>query len=487
MTAVHAYAWDWFDADGNGGLLTVFPTGGGVSKTVQVFAAAATGQTAAQYANTIADRADVFAANGQRVALRLFQELWVPGEDRFLWYDETGAPNYSNPENWWFSAEPFVVPPIPTVTQDYWNAFGAAWRGRSVSAQLAYLVGEEEQELGFDGIRGIANRTAFFAPITSDTESPYFGLSNIGSPASDPLAAQFRLEYNAWGYAEKASILRTMHGPIFSASPVAAGSGLPWTNFKDRPEGTITGRFAPEVYAYTTLVTTDKAAANLNRWQDIIEDFNAVRAYAADGSEGEIDPWVAPPGFGVSTAVGAGGSDWCVPASLPAETILWRAVMEHLHATGVGIHIVWNPSIDPNRAANCATLDAYYAQGHEVTGLVRDLPAIAPDATAFTTTGNGRSFTVSHDNLFNLAAIYYRRADAVMPVPYLHGWPWSDTDPLLISPGEAGDAELADLLAAYALVQDDAPEALESPSPATQSRATIGPRRRRARARYNRR
>jgi hypothetical protein len=460
---VHAYAWDWYNAAGNSGA-TIVPTRGNVSKTIRVYL---DDNDPVAYAAQIGSAVTAAAGAGNpRNALRLWQEIWVADEaapvtPRFLWYDDN---DFSNPDNWWFQPgiAPYVVPQPSAANTAAWAAFGGAWRAQGIT--LHYLVGEEEQEIGFDGIRGITNRTNFFASITGDPESPYFGLTNIGSPSSHPLAAQFRVEYNSWGYFNKAELLRALHGPIVSDEPVPQGADIPWSNYRDVPEGAVANRFATPVYATTTGthtipagLTSPQDIANWTRWANLTGDLNEVRRIAAVGTWGWINPWIGVPGYGADpngaeVTNNAFGS-WANAVRQPWEKVFWRAVMTHLMTMGIDEYIPWNASPDPNRADNCVFMDAWFFGKVVGDENARDNPQIAVGSDSITTTGNGATFTTGFADLFQMTTLYYTRAAEEQEVAYLSGWPWSQTNPLVVSPGAAGDAEVAAMKAAIEINQ----------------------------------
>jgi hypothetical protein len=197
--------------------------------------------------------------------------------------------------------------------------------------------------------------------------------------------------------------------------------------------------------------TTPRAIANRERWKAMGWTLTQVRS-CAGAEPGDVHPWVQAPGWGWN-----GGESWANTTQLPFELILWRAMMGHLEATGVWQYQLWNPIPNDPNAAVTHRFMAEWFRGRTVGPLVRDLPAFDIAAATYDTLG----WQTHYADLFQMTEIRYRRAAGTLDVPYLVGWPWSETDPLLVSAGAAGDSELAAMLAAVANNQGTAVVARE--------------------------
>lgn len=455
-------SWDWFDADGESGA-DIHPPLPNVTKTVVVNMR---NSSPATYAGMIAAQCQDRHDRGQPIWVRFFHEYWIGDETssipRYMWRDDDPA----HEDNWWRTATPFVAPQPPAQTVELLADLGVALRAELLARNLSvdWWIQDWERWMGYDGIPGNTQRVAFFAPVAEadgpypHDPNPYLGATGLGNSSLQPLSVPFREEYNEWGWGHTAAINRSVIGQVVSSVPVPEGSAIQWTNYEDRPEGSITAHCAPRCYLdeWTNAAVpeglTEQQQINTRRWAMFVRNANKVRHAAASQAEGGwIQPWISSPGFG--TQPGSGPDRWCSPERLPYERILLRAMLAHLEAMGIYEYSLWYSVNDPNRGANAAWLEAYYAGRTVGPDDVRDLPMLDADAQSVTTVGNGRTVTTSAADLFGLTTVYYRRADMVLAMPGLIGWPWDPTDPIVISAGAAGDAELAALVAAIEINQ----------------------------------
>lgn len=478
--------------------------GTGISETIQVRPSSNPSNPEAVAESVYAIAEEIRAGTsprGDRVVLRPWFNLNWGAQPR-AYYE---ADHADDPNNRYNLLGPYQPTVLPAYLTEWWSAFNA----RSVALGLNpdALVLDNEVRPDYWSIPA-ARRQAYFAPITIDEEhnpypnppSPYLGVVNLGATGNTTVG-RFISEYNQWGADDLTTSLAELHAGVWSDeqaievfdSVVDRLGSMPESgtaevriisNYRDaaysfdigdtsnRPEREpqastrVALISAPIAYFNRRLglalltaepeYTTTRAIANRERWKSCVYRLNSVRSCA--GTEpGDVHPWIQSPGWGWN-----GGEGWANATQLPFELIHWRAWMEHYAEMGVWQVQLWNPipsvpgSNDPH-ALITHTYMAEWFRGRMVGPLMRDLP-LADITERSVTTGR---VTTRFADLHEMTTVYYRRSSGYLFVPYSQGWPWSPTDPLVISAGAAGDAELAAMLNAIANNQGHAVVAQE--------------------------
>lgn len=476
--------------------------GTGISETIQVRPSTNPGNPAAladaHHTEALLIR-DGDSPRGDRVAYRPWFNLAFGVEPWPYHSPNQTAADRDGPNAWPQVHGPFEPTTLPAHMTAWWDAYNARTVANGTFPDAMVLDNEVRREFYYFATE--AQRQAYFSAVTEAgfvvpglAENPWVGQNiwTYGQPFTDGFI-QF---WSQWAADDLTVGLDALHGGIWSAPQVASlaaakaerfglvpeGDDLdprPISNYRDaayafnfgetfnRPgrlpyaqtrvaqisapihyfnRRTQNGAALP-LFAAEPEYTTPRAIANRERWKSWGTRISELRACNAS-EPGDTQPWVQSPGWGWN-----GGEGWAPLVQLPFELIFWRVGMEHVAAHGIAEVQLWNPipsvqspsANDPHAATTHAFMAAWFT-GRTVGPLVRDLPAVDIAGTTYTTGG-----VVTHyADLFEMTEVRYRRAPGTMAVPYLVGWPWSETDPLLISAGPAGDAELAAMLAAVA-------------------------------------
>lgn len=437
------------------------------------------------YAQAIHDVAMARRAAGQRVVFRPWQEYQWPDHPRPYYRNDN---NDDDPNNRFNRLGPYE----PTVLPEQMTAWNDGFAGEIIRLQTNpdYVMVDAEDRPLYWSIP-LVMREGYFAPVATDDAnnpypnppSPYIGL-NLGT-SGNPLVGPFISEYNQWAFEDMAASNERLWGGLWDeqqqaqqAADVGRFGTVPesgevdprpisnygdtvaaWTfgDTSNRPERLpnaavrIANIAAPIAYYNRRLglalyeaepeYTTPRQIANRERWKNMLYRINGVRSAAAV-EPGDVHPWVQAPGWGWN-----GGEAWAGTVQLPFELVLWRLWIAHLEAMGVQTYNLWNPiPNDPHSPITHAFMAAYWVD-RWVGPLVRDLPRLEYDADEFSTGDLVTRFA----DLFEMEVVYFRRGTP--RVKYAEGWPWSPDDPIVISEGETGDAELADLVKAIEINQ----------------------------------
>lgn len=422
------------------------------------------------------------------------------------------SPNRTAAERELPNAWPQVHGPFePTTLPEHMTAWWDAYNARTIAngTNPDYLVLDNEVRREFFYFATEAQRQAYFTPVTQPgfvvpglAENPWIGQNiwTYGQPFTDGFI-QF---WSQWAADDLTAGLERLHGGMWSAPQVAAievataerfGAvpeneeldARPISNYRDGKHtvsfGEVFNRPGRLPYAQTRISNISapiayfnrrinsgvalpqfvaeaeyqgsvRARNNRERFKSIVNRFNEIRSTNAV-EPGDTHPWIQAPGWGWN-----GGEGWAPLVQLPFELVLWRAMMEHVAAHGISTVQLWNPippadqpsANDPHAATTHRFMAAWFT-GRQVGPLVRDLPQIDLGTRVLTTAGIDGVVTTDYADLFEMQTVYFRRttgAADTLAVPFLEGWPWSATDPLVVSRGPAGDAEVNAMLAAIA-------------------------------------
>lgn len=289
--------------------------------------------------------------------------------------------------------------------EEYWDQFAIELAALGIEPD--YLIHDMEDGVGFWHIPE-GRRRWFFDQIMDPGSSVYYQLpgemrqvtvaqfmdyqdvmgTNALNAYSD-FAAEFRARFltdvftEAFSSAYGRQIQQSNYGDSIQSFTLIAHTNRPI------PTASVTDISSPVVYLDSrpdSGVRYDDSVKE-ERWNRLIDALNECRSTAA---QGEVVPWVAPPGYGVN-----GPNTWCPETELDAETLFWEMLMTHLTAMGIDTYLLWNPGNRFNR--NVELTDPYMDQwvgDHLANGvLLTDLPEIALDADEITTNGVTTTYT----------------------------------------------------------------------------------------------
>lgn len=459
-------------------------------------------------ADAVHTTAQARRAAGQRVICRWWQEHFVNGANWhtiFTEIEDGGSVVPDDSRNWWrnYPCRSFPMPQDAGEgdalegMEAFYAAFAARMRENGTAPDA--VVHDFEKGHSYWHVRTAAERATYFeseraSVIDGGTyphahPSPYAAVptGQMGN-LSRPLVGQFLAEYNQDAADWKAAWLRVISPvELFTEDQVLVfaidheqkfgprGEGdlldVPITNYGDtiwthqppdagghnerlpRPSAAMYRKSAPVFYLslvddelYEPWPDDDTTAKrnNTRRWKRMLFHLDCARSQVNSGHD--VWPWIAPPGYGIS-----GSDTWPyggLAVRLPHEKLLWRALMAHLEALGIREYTVWNPTAnDPHSADTHAWMDAYFA-GRTTGEPIETDPIDWDGDLTVVTTGD---VTTRYADLYRIETLYYvRRADN--PGANLVGF-GTESDPLWISEGDAGDAELAAMVAAIEATQ----------------------------------
>lgn len=432
-----------------------------ISQTIIVDPRNAPGDTttdAETYAGTIGAAVTALQGTGMKASLRFWKEM------------EVGATQQFN-DNWWETLGAYVQPTIPTVLQDWWDAFTAQLVTDSILPD--YKMHDYEKGMSYYSIAAVGissaedERRTYFEPITiNDGSNPYPGGGGASPYIGDSIweygidsTDSFIQEWEQWAVDMRTTYLSalTEDCPVFGENYSNFGDydqdfeindirGFP--NRMPNAQARLSDISSTPVYLdYNTdwtisdpevTYSTTRQAINRRRWKTLIYRLNKIESAVSAG--GREHPWIAPPGYG------ADGSDtWATASTLPFEKLFWRIKMRHLMALGIDTYLLWNPtSNNPNSVDTDTFMDAYFT-GKTVTSSRRSgLAFTAYDSEVIQTDGR----TTSYPNVYELEDVVYRVAASPIE-PHSQGFCTAD-EPYVINTGATGVAELAALMDALA-------------------------------------
>lgn len=474
--------------------------GTGIAETIQVRPSNNPANPAAladaHHAEAVLIR-DGQSPRGDRVAYRGWFNLAFGAEP----WPYHSPSDRTHPNAWPQVHGPFEPTTLPEHMTAWWGAYNARTIANGTNPD--YLVLDNEVRREFFYFSTEAQRQAYFTPVTQPgfvvpglAVNPWIAQNiwTYGQPFTDGFI-QF---WSQWAADDLTAGLERVHGGLWSTAQVngialesAERFGLvpenqqldprPISNYRDAAYaftyGEVFNRPNRLPYAQTRIAMisspvayfnrrinngvalpqfvaepeyqgTIRARNNRERFKSIVNRLNEIRSCNAV-EPGDTHPWIQAPGWGWN-----GGEGWALLIQLPFELILWRVFMEHVAAHGVATVQLWNPIPPDNQPAandpHAATTHAFMAHwftGRTVGELVRDLPLIDL-GTREVVTG---AVTTNYADLFEMTTVFYRRTTGeadTMAVPFSQGWPWSESDPLIVSRGPAGDAEINAMVAA---------------------------------------